>query len=330
MVSYTLSKKSTYILKTKTNKNKQFNHQILDFKGITMEKSVHIPVLLNASLTVIQPKKGEKYLDLTAGYGGHAGEFLRITENFEGAVLVDRDENAIKTLAKFKNQGVRLINKDFLSAAQELVEQGEKFDIILADLGVSSPQLDIAERGFSFQKDGPLDMRMNPNQEIDASKIVNRASKKELLRILTEFGEEKRGFAERITDEIIRTRKKTPITSTKQLADLVLNVHKGGWQKTHPATRTFQAIRIAVNEELWQVEETLKLVSKLLNSGGRVGIITFHSLEDKIVKNFFKKDAESFLESKFEILTKKPLDGAKEDAHNPRARSAKLRVSIKK
>lgn len=295
-----------------------------------MRKSVHIPVLLNASLTVIRPKEGERYLDLTAGYGGHAGEFLRITKSFEDAVLVDRDQNAIKSLADFEQKGARLINQDFLGAAQKLVEQGEKFDIILADLGVSSPQLDIAERGFSFQKDGPLDMRMNLQQEKSADKIVNRASKKELFRILTEFGEEKRGFAERIVDEIIRTRKKAPITTTKQLADLILNVHKGSWQKTHPATRTFQAIRIAVNEELWQIEEMLKLVSKLLNPGGRVGIITFHSLEDKIVKNFFKKDAENFLESKFENLTKKPLDGAKEDVNNPRARSAKLRVSIKK
>ena len=295
-----------------------------------MQKSVHIPVLLSASLTVIQPKEGERYLDLTAGYGGHAGEFLRITKNFENAVLVDRDQNAIKALADFEQKGVQLINQDFLSATQGLVEQGEKFDIILADLGVSSPQLDIAERGFSFQKDGPLDMRMNPRQAKNAADIINRASKKELFHILTEFGEEKRGFAEKIVDEIIRTRKKAPITTTKQLADLILNVHKGGWQKTHPATRTFQAIRIAVNEELWQIEEMLKLVSKLLNTGGRVGIITFHSLEDKIVKNFFKKDAENFLESKFENLTKKPLDGAKEDANNPRARSAKLRVSIKK
>lgn len=295
-----------------------------------MQKSVHIPVLLNASLTVIQPKEGERYLDLTAGYGGHAGEFLRITKNFENAVLVDRDQNAIKALADFEQKGARLINQDFLSATQGLVEKGEKFDIILADLGVSSPQLDIAERGFSFQKDGPLDMRMNPQQEKSAADVINRASKKELLHILTEFGEERRGFAEKIVDEIIRTRKKAPITTTKQLADLILNVHKGGWQKTHPATRTFQAIRIAVNEELWQIEEMLKLVSKLLNPGGRVGIITFHSLEDKIVKNFFKKDAENFLESKFESLTKKPLDGAKEDANNPRARSAKLRVSIKK
>lgn len=295
-----------------------------------MQKSVHIPVLLNASLTVIRPKEGERYLDLTAGYGGHAGEFLRITKNFENAVLVDRDQNAIKALADFEQKGARLINQDFLSATQGLVEKGEKFDIILADLGVSSPQLDIAERGFSFQKDGPLDMRMNPQQEKSAADIINRASKKELFHILTEFGEEKRGFAEKIVDEITRTRKKAPITTTKQLADLILNVHKGGWQKTHPATRTFQAIRIAVNEELWQIEEMLKLVSKLLKPGGRVGIITFHSLEDKIVKNFFKKDAENFLESKFESLTKKPLDGAKEDANNPRARSAKLRVSIKK
>ena len=295
-----------------------------------MQKSVHIPVLLNASLTVIRPKEGERYLDLTAGYGGHAGEFLRITKNFENAVLVDRDQNAIKALADFEQKGARLINQDFLSATQGLVEKGEKFDIILADLGVSSPQLDIAERGFSFQKDGPLDMRMNPQQEKSAADIINRASKKELFHILTEFGEEKRGFAEKIVDEIIRTRKKAPITTTKQLADLILNVHKGGWQKTHPATRTFQAIRIAVNEELWQIEEMLKLVSKLLKPWGRVGIITFHSLEDKIVKNFFKKDAENFLESKFESLTKKPLDGAKEDANNPRARSAKLRVSIKK
>ncbi len=295
-----------------------------------MQKSVHIPVLLDTSLTVIQPKEGERYLDLTAGYGGHAGEFLRITKNFENAVLVDRDQNAIKALADFEQKGARLINQDFLSATQKLVEKGEKFDIILADLGVSSPQLDIAERGFSFQKDGPLDMRMNPQQEKSAADVINRASKKELLHILTEFGEERRGFAEKIVNEIIRTRKKAPITTTKQLADLILNVHKGGWQKTHPATRTFQAIRIAVNEELWQIEEMLKLVSKLLNPGGRVGIITFHSLEDKIVKNFFKKDAENFLESKFESLTKKPLDGAKEDANNPRARSAKLRVSIKK
>ena len=281
------------------------------------EKSVHIPVLLQASLAQIQPKKGESYLDFTAGYGGHAGEFLNITKNFEDSVLVDRDENAIRTLQRFKNEGVELLHMDFLSAARELVKEGRKFDIILADLGVSSPQLDIAERGFSFRKDGPLDMRMNPAQEKTAADIVNFANKSELMRILIEFGEEKRGFAERIVSKIIEARKKQRIETTTQLADLILSVHKGGWQKTHPATRTFQAIRIAVNNEL-------------LNHGGRVGIITFHSLEDKLVKNYFKEDSKKGLESKFQIVTKKPLDGAKEDANNPRARSAKLRVSIRK
>ena len=294
------------------------------------KESVHIPVLLQASLQQIQPKRGESYLDLTAGYGGHAGEFLRITENFENSVLVDRDENAIRTLQRFKNEGVELLHMDFLSAAKELVEKGRKFDIILADLGVSSPQLDIAERGFSFRKDGPLDMRMNPAQQKTAADIIEFASKNELMQILTEFGEEKHSFAEKIVSKILEVRKKQRIETTTQLADLILSVHKGGWQKTHPATRTFQAIRIAVNNELQQVEEVLGLLPKLLNHGGRVGIITFHSLEDKLVKNYFKEDSKKGLESKFQIITKKPLDGAKEDVNNPRARSAKLRVSIRK
>ena len=294
------------------------------------EKSVHIPVLLQASLSQIQPKKGESYLDFTAGYGGHAGEFLRITENFENSVLVDRDENAIRTLQRFKNEGVELLHIDFLSAAKELVEKGRKFDIILADLGVSSPQLDIAERGFSFRKDGPLDMRMNPAQQKTAADIIEFASKNELMQILTEFGEEKHSFAEKIISKILEVRKKQRIETTTQLADLILSVHKGGWQKTHPATRTFQAIRIAINNELQQVEDVLKILPKLLNSGGRVGIITFHSLEDRIVKNYFKEDSKKGLESKFQTITKKPLDGTKEDVNNPRARSAKLRVSIRK
>ena len=173
-------------------------------------------------------------------------------------------------------------------------------------------------------------MRMDPEQDKTAETIVNHANKNEIIRILVEYGEEKRGFAGRIADEIIRERKINRITTTKQLADLVLSVHKGRWQKTHPATRTFQAIRIAVNDELGQVEEMLKLLPLLTKPSGRVGIITFHSLEDRIVKNYFKKDSLSGLESKFEILTKKPLSGAINDANNPRSRSAKLRVSNRK
>ena len=295
-----------------------------------MKKSVHIPVLLDATLTEMTPTKGDNYLDLTAGYGGHARAFLCITQNYKGSVLVDRDENAIITLSDIKEQGVEILHMDFLSAAQHLVKNGRKFDLILADLGVSSPQLDIAERGFSFQKEGPLDMRMDPEQDKTAETIVNHANKNEIIRILVEYGEEKRGFAGRIADEIIRERKINRITTTKQLADLVLSVHKGRWQKTHPATRTFQAIRIAVNDELGQVEEMLKLLPLLTKPSGRVGIITFHSLEDRIVKNYFKKDSLSGLESKFEILTKKPLSGAINDANNPRSRSAKLRVSNRK
>ena len=295
-----------------------------------MKKSVHIPVLLDATLTEMTPTKGDNYLDLTAGYGGHARAFLCITQNYKESVLVDRDENAIITLSDIKEQGVEILHMDFLSAAQHLVKNGRKFDLILADLGVSSPQLDIAERGFSFQKEGPLDMRMDPEQDKTAETIVNHANKNEIIRILVEYCEEKRGFAGRIADEIIRERKINRITTTKQLADLVLSVHKGRWQKTHPATRTFQAIRIAVNDELGQVEEMLKLLPLLTKPSGRVGIITFHSLEDRIVKNYFKKDSLSGLESKFEILTKKPLSGAINDANNPRSRSAKLRVSNRK
>lgn len=295
-----------------------------------MEKSVHIPVLLETTLKEMQPEKGESYLDLTAGYGGHARAFLSIGENYQGSVLVDRDENAIRTLDDIKDQGAEILHMDFLSAAQFLVKNGRKFDLILADLGVSSPQLDIAERGFSFRKDGPLDMRMDSEQEKTAETIVNQANKNEIMRILTEYGEEKRGFANRIADEIIRERKNYRISTTKQLADLILNVHKGRWQKIHPATRTFQAIRIAVNDELGQVEEMMNLLPLLTKPSGRVGIITFHSLEDRIVKNYFKKDSLSGLESKFEILTKKPLDGATNDANNPRSRSAKLRVSKRK
>ncbi len=294
------------------------------------EKSVHIPVLLEACVEQMNPAAGERYLDLTAGYGGHAQVFLANTKSPQTAVLVDRDENAIQTLASFEEEGVRLMHQDFLAAAKLLVEEGQKFDLILADLGVSSPQLDIAERGFSFNKNGPLDMRMDPSAEKTAASIVNYSSKKYLIEILTKFGEEKRGFANRIADTIIAERSKNQITTTEELADIVLSVHKGGWQKTHPATRTFQAIRIAVNDELSQVHEMLKLLPKLLKSGGRVGIITFHSLEDRLVKNYFKQDANSGLEAKFEVITKKPLDGVTYDAQNPRSRSAKLRVGMRK
>lgn len=288
---------------------------------------LHVPVLLRACLDTLHPMKEEKYLDLTAGYGGHAQAFLAKTENYSESVLVDRDNNAIRELDKFKQNGSRVLHTDFADAARQLAEEGRRFDLVLVDLGVSSPQLDRAERGFSFQHTGPLDMRMDSRLTVSAADLVNTASKSELMRIITTYGEEKRGFTARIVDAIIRTR---PLYDTKQLADVILSQHRGKWSRIHPATRTFQALRIAVNDELGQIERLLPLVPKLLEVGGRVGIISFHSLEDRLIKQYFKDQADSGYEAEFEIVTKKAIDGVTYDAHNPRSRSAKLRVAVKK
>ena len=288
---------------------------------------LHVPVLLEQSLSILQPKKGESYLDLTAGYGGHAKEFLKITKNYKDSVLVDRDEFAILNLKALQAKGAELMHTDFISATEKLIEEEKKFDIVFVDLGVSSPQLDKEERGFSFNKDGPLDMRMDRRQDISAADIVNRATPKELETIIAKYGEEKPAFTARIV-EAIRTNR--PIRTTKELSDLILSQHRGGWQKTHPATRTFQALRIATNEEIKQVENLLPKLSKLLNNGGRVAIISFHSLEDRLVKQYFKDQDEAGLEASLKLLTKKPIDGATYDVHNPRSRSAKLRAAVKK
>lgn len=287
----------------------------------------HVPVLLEATLDLLQPKEGERYLDLTAGYGGHADRFLDKTKNYSGAVLVDRDEFAIATLDRFKQEGARLLHTDFANAAKLLAEEGEQFDIVLVDLGVSSPQLDRAQRGFSFTKSGPLDMRMDARLEITAEKLVNTASTDELVRIITRYGEEPRSVALRIASAIVEAR---PLSTTGELARLIEQQHRGKRKKIHPATRTFQALRIAVNDELGQIEQLLPLLPKLLRSNGRVGVISFHSLEDRLVKRYFAEQQQSGYEAELEILNKKPLDGATYDVHNPRSRSSKLRVAVKK
>lgn len=288
---------------------------------------LHVPVLLQATLDTLKPIQGENYLDLTAGYGGHAKRFLEVTENFDESVLVDRDDYAIERLQSLAEKGVTLRHTDFVSAAKELVEEGKQFDIVLIDLGVSSPQLDMGERGFSFKSSGPLDMRMDRRQEVTAATLVNKLPKGELIRIIKEYGEEPHGFAQRTAEAIVKNR---PFTTTEELADLIKQNYRGKWTKIHPATRTFQALRIAVNEELRQVEEVLPLLPRLLKSGGRVGVISFHSLEDRLVKNYFREQRDAGLEAELDILTKKPLDGVTYDVHNPRSRSAKLRVAVKK
>lgn len=291
------------------------------------EFRLHVPVLLRATLDKLQPIKGEKYLDLTAGYGGHARRILDKTENYADSVLVDRDSFAIAELSEFAEKGVRLLHTDFVSGAKALVEEGKQFNIILVDLGVSSPQLDKSERGFSFTNNGPLDMRMDNRQEVSAETVVNTATADELVRVITTYGEEPIGFARRIAKAIVSNR---PLHTTQELADIVKQTYVGKWKKTHPATRTFQALRIAVNQELRQVEELLPLIPRLLEPGGRIGIISFHSLEDRLIKQYFNEEKNAGYEATLEIVTKKPLAGDIYDVHNPRSRSAKLRVAVKK
>ena len=287
---------------------------------------IHIPVLLSSTIEYLAPKPGESYLDLTAGYGGHADKILEVTQDYNAAVLNDRDQNAIDYLnAKYQKKKLNLLHNDFYSTALQLVENNKKFDIILADFGVSSPQLDKEERGFSFSKPARLDMRMDQSQELDAWRVINKWRESELTDIFERYGEEKPGRAKMLAREIVTHR---PIDTTTELAELIR--HKSPFSHTHPATKIFQAVRIVVNDELGEIERTLPLLPKLLNPGGRVGIISFHSLEDRLVKDYFKEASDKGIESELKILTKKPIVAdAAELVNNPRARSAKLRVAVK-
>lgn len=291
------------------------------------QKPLHVPVLLESTLEMLNPKKDENYLDLTAGYGGHANRILSVTGNYAESVLVDRDENAIKRLKSLSDKGARLLHTDFVTAARQMIDEGQKFNIVLVDLGVSSPQLDQSERGFSFTNSGPLDMRMDRRQVRTAEMLVNTASAEELTRIITEYGEEPIKFSKTLALAIVANR---PLSQTGELAELIKRTYRGKWKKIHPATRTFQALRIAVNDELRQIEDLLPLLPHLLKPGGRVGIISFHSLEDRLVKRYLKDQFDSGFEAKLLPLTKKPIAGSTNDAYNPRARSSKLRVAVKK
>ncbi len=284
----------------------------------------HVPVLLSATLDALCPQRGESYLDLTAGYGGHASAIIDITQSPNRAVLVDRDLMAIETLTKkFGATGTEILHKDSHAAASELASQGRAFDMILMDLGVSSPQLVTASRGFSFERDGPLDMRMDQRTALTADELVNTLPERELANLLKEYGEEP--LYRRIASAIIRQR---PIHTTRQLADVANKAYGRPRGKTHPATRTFQALRIAVNKELDLLEETLQLLPGLLLPGGRLAIISFHSLEDRKVKQFLREKAGLTYDAELKLITKRPTLGT-EDVFNPRARSARLRAAVK-
>jgi len=280
---------------------------------------------MDSVLQYLDPQSGESYLDLTAGYGGHASAILERTEAPTQAMLVDRDSNAIAALQPLSTQGVTLVHQDFLSATKALYAEGKRFDIILADLGVSSPHLDNAARGFAFRANGPLDMRMDQSQSLDAATIVNTYATDDLVRIIKQYGEEPR--AKRIAEAIVAAR---PLTTTQDLAEVIRSVMPKG-SKTHPATKTFQALRIAVNDELELLRAALPLWAGLLKPGGRVGVISFHSLEDRLVKQAFAELAGDRYDAPLQLATKHPVTADEHElVFNPRARSAKLRVAVKK
>ena len=290
-------------------------------------EELHKPVLLSEVLKVLNPRPGETYLDLTAGYGGHASKVLDLTQNYKGSVLVDRDEFATEFLRqKYESECPKIVNEDFYNAMLELSECGKTFDLILADFGVSSPQLDQAERGFSFLKDAKLDMRMDRRQKLTADEVVNHYPEGRLAEIFVRYGEERPGNAKRLAREIVHNR---PFSTTGGLADFIKR--RSRFSKMHPATRIFQAIRIEVNDELALIEKTLPLIPKVLAPGGRVAIITFHSLEDRLVKQYFKSMSEFGEESELEIINKQPIIAGNEElVINPRSRSAKLRAAVRR
>jgi len=286
-------------------------------------KNQHEPVLLNEVLHFLAPKEGETYLDLTAGYGGHALKVASRVGSLTNLTLVDRDENSIETLTK-EFAGAEIRHQDFLGSSAEFIASKRQFDLILADLGVSSLHLNTGNRGFSFSISAPLDMRMDQTQKLTATTIVNKYSQDKLVDLLRRYGEEPK--AAQIARLIVQHR---PIRTTDELAAIVKQAWPG-YRHTNPATRTFQAIRIAVNDELNQLEQALGLWLKLLSPGGRLVVISFHSLEDRLVKQAFADAVSDGYDQEFSLLTKKPITASHtEIVHNPRARSAKLRAVAK-
>ncbi|OGD89661.1 16S rRNA (cytosine(1402)-N(4))-methyltransferase [Candidatus Curtissbacteria bacterium RIFCSPHIGHO2_12_FULL_41_17] len=288
---------------------------------------IHVPVLLQEVVRFLDPKAGKVIIDATAGAGGHTEEFLR-----RGAqvLAIDRDPEAIKYLKK--SYGSQVINHKLVLAQGNFANIGEiaqkkgfsRVDGILFDLGISSDQLADAKRGFAFAKVGPLDMRMDPNLEVTAYDLVNNFDERRLYEIFSTYGQEK--FSRAIARAICRARQIAPINSTQRLANIIREVYgkKNIRTKLDCATKSFLALRIVVNSELINLENALPQTIEILKKGGRLAIVSFHSLEDGLVKRFFKQEKQLL------VLTKKPVTpGASEILKNPRSRSAKLRVAEK-
>ena len=303
----------------------------------------HMPVLQEEVLRFLAPKPGGIYLDGTVGGGGHAALILQASEPDGVLIGLDRDRSALaatgERLAHY-GERVRLFHGNFSDMAEPLTQLGiTGLDGFLLDLGVSSHQLDTGERGFSFQQEAPLDMRMDTGSGHSAADLVNELPEEELAGIIREYGEER--WAKRIAAFVVRARLEEPIRTTLQLVDVIKGaIPRGAWEeRIHPATRTFQALRIAVNDELGSLERGLAEGLRRLNRGGRGVVISFHSLEDRIVKNTFRSLAQGCTcpkgfprcvcgtEPQVRVLSGRPVTaGEAELARNPPARSAKLRA----
>jgi len=313
---------------------------------VNIDENTHKSVLTAETVKLLKPQAAEIFVDATLGLGGHAEAILE--NSSETRVLgIDQDQEAIEIAARrLRKFGDRIVifHRNFSDIKRVLTEAGiEKVDCVLADLGVSSLQFESPERGFSFRFDAPLDMRMNAEDDTEtAADLLATLSEFEIARIIYEYGEERK--SRRIASRIVWKREQgEPIKTTKQLADLVEKaVGRGKQDKTHPATKTFQALRIAVNGELEILEQFIRDGVDVLKMGGRLAVITFHSLEDRIVKQTFQKLAGKCFcpprlpqcvcgaKREVEILTRKPVVASEGELEaNPRARSAKLRACLK-
>ncbi len=308
-----------------------------------MSGGLHRPVLLEEVVDALAIRPDGLYVDGTYGRGGHAREILRRLGEQGRLLVMDRDPEAIAA-AQTEHGGddrVTIIHDEYARLDSHLEELGlqQRVDGLLLDLGVSSPQLDDAARGFSFQSSGPLDMRMNPQRGVSAADWLMSADEQEIGEVLWRLGEEK--YARRIARRIVERRLEEPLRDTRQLAELIRDCVPAGREKKHPATRSFQAIRIRINRELEQLQQLLDSLFRILRIGGRVAIISFHSLEDRLVKRFLRKEStppalprglplresERDLKQRLRPIGKAIKPAGDEIEGNPRARSAVLRVA---
>jgi 16S rRNA (cytosine1402-N4)-methyltransferase len=305
----------------------------------------HTPVLLKEVVSQMQPRSGGLYVDATLGGGGHATELLRASSPDGRLIGLDWDAEALaeveRRLGDLRGRAT-LVRANFAELEDVLMDLGvTSVDGVLFDLGISSRHVDEASRGFSFQREGQLDMRMDARTEVSASDLLNAASEAQLAAIFLRYGEERRARA--IARAVVRTRERQPLVTTTDLVRVVEQVLGPKRGPTHPATRVFQALRIYINRELENLERGLETAVRRLKSGGRVVVIAYHSLEDRIVKHYFQRLSSACIcppglpvcacgrQDELRVITKRPVGPSPEElAANPRSRSAKMRVAEKR